>query len=369
MHTNEVIGVAITRDGDQKGRAISLAALPIIWPDMPPDLIKTEASIPPVEPISVPEQPLQRAEPQKPASDPSDNSALLQSIREQSSHLQDLIEALKRRLQAREIQHAKFGINTDPSILIEIEDLKQEIAERSGQQAIKIYLAAYPKAIASARSEEYLIDWTAFFQQGDPAPAIWNQQLFPELERHQMVLANLQLRQIHLRAHARNSVGLAFGYVFRKTSGFTIQYSDNHGVLWQTNATALSRSPLTRSDQLIQQQGTDLVIEVAITQGQQRVQQPVDHWIARQKPALRKRILLTFATGTGTITPADGLAIAEQIRAIINEERVSGGTTHLFGAIPLGLALQIGWQLNSSGKIQGYELDGNEQYQPACLLR
>jgi len=41
----------------------------------------------------------------------------------------EILQALKRRKDERELQRAKLGVNTDPAILMEIEDLSKEIEE------------------------------------------------------------------------------------------------------------------------------------------------------------------------------------------------------------------------------------------------
>jgi hypothetical protein len=48
---------------------------------------------------------------------------------EEIENLRDLIRTNRRRLNQRQLQAAKYGINVDPSISIEIEDLSKEIAK------------------------------------------------------------------------------------------------------------------------------------------------------------------------------------------------------------------------------------------------
>jgi hypothetical protein len=45
------------------------------------------------------------------------------------ANLRELIRTNRRRLNQRQLQAAKYGINVDPSISIEIEDLTKEIAK------------------------------------------------------------------------------------------------------------------------------------------------------------------------------------------------------------------------------------------------
>lgn len=48
---------------------------------------------------------------------------------EERESLRELIRTNRRRLNQRQLQAAKYGINVDPSISIEIEDLTKEIAK------------------------------------------------------------------------------------------------------------------------------------------------------------------------------------------------------------------------------------------------
>ncbi|MCG8346308.1 MAG: SAVED domain-containing protein [Chloroflexales bacterium] len=309
-----------------------------------------------------------------------------------------------------------------------------------------IYLAAHPKlqAAADTRPGEHLIDLMPFFSQGDPPPSVWEQQIISRLEQQLVALRTTRQNTIHLRAFARNSASLAFGFVFSKKAGVQIVYTDNYNAVWDTNGDHDGRSPLTRSDGTVVRdtapvlspaalrQGLtdaldeaelydlcfdmgidyenlpgsgksskvrelirycqrhsrydelvetyqrlrptppptahDLIIELAITQPAQQVQAAVDDWLTRDKPAAHKRILLAL-DDSRTITPAEGFAIAEQICAIVKQERIAQRTTHMLGAMPLGVALLIGWSLQSVGKIQSYELDRDGRYRPTCLIR
>lgn len=75
------------------------------------------------------------------------------------SHKYDLIQALKRRKQERELQLAKFGINADPIIKIEIEDLEAEITkltkycEKHKESEIDDYLVKRFKELEQKISE------------------------------------------------------------------------------------------------------------------------------------------------------------------------------------------------------------------------
>lgn len=334
-----VIGVAITRDGDQQGRVLSIAALPLIWKEMPPELlvaapVPQPVSEPPVQPLSAPSA--------------GDN---YQSGQE-AAGIGEILES-----------HETISApEAKPKAIEPLLHPHQNVA------GVTIYLAAHPKATPQATAGELLIDWTDFFRSGDPQPGVWEQHLLPDLERHLRTLRGPARRTIHLRGLARNSVGLAFGYVFRDTANFHLSYTDRDGVVWQTD-TAGGSAPWTRSDAPGKPKATDLVIELAMTQVRERTSQPVDHWLNQSRCACRKRITLDLAREPRRFDPAEGITMARELRSIIAQERVTGGTTHLFGSMSLGLALLIGWHLNACGKIQCYELDSEERYQPTCLLR
>ncbi|NJM05875.1 SAVED domain-containing protein [Candidatus Gracilibacteria bacterium] len=68
-----------------------------------------------------------------------------------------------------------------------------------------------------------------------------------------------------------------------------------------------------------------------------------------------------------TLDADSAFALACQVRQAIIDHRVAGGTIHIFGAIPAGLAVLIGTQLNTLEPLQAYEFVGNA-YEPACLL-
>jgi hypothetical protein len=54
-------------------------------------------------------------------------------IAEQIAQLREIMKLRRARLFQRELQAAKYGISADPSISLEIEDLKREIADLERQ--------------------------------------------------------------------------------------------------------------------------------------------------------------------------------------------------------------------------------------------
>lgn len=111
--TGAVLAVVITRDGDQQGRALSISALSLIWPDLPPHLFVAAAE---PQAFSTPSPPVMPApQPQAPQSD-------------KRAQIAKLIRIKRLRLDFLEQNQAYKGINTEAEVLIEIEDLHRELA-------------------------------------------------------------------------------------------------------------------------------------------------------------------------------------------------------------------------------------------------
>ncbi|WP_129675761.1 SAVED domain-containing protein [Candidatus Chloroploca sp. Khr17] len=247
------------------------------------------------------------------------------------------------------------------------------------QGRVAVCLAAHPKLRGGvdARPDEILIDWVEAFGSGDPTPLTWEQQLLPDLERYVRMFRREQKSVIDLRAFARNAAGLAFGAVFCQRAGFQIHYTDNRDQVWRTDAAVSVPAPLTLTETLVDNDGNDLVVELAVTQGAARVTEAVDEWLvthAGQVAAgthrrIGKRLLLALHREPYELTPEEGAAMAQQVCALLSTQSRPGATIHLFGALPLGVSILIGWGLKAGNPIQWYELNGEGQYQAACVLR
>ena len=83
---------------------------------------------------------------------------------------------------------------------------------------------------------------------------------------------------------------------------------------------------------------------------------------------IRQRILLTPDPDLKKLTPQQGTAIAHRICDIVIKEGIPGGTVHIFGALPLGIPILVGWGLRAGRTVQFYDLDKSQAYKPTCLL-
>lgn len=154
-------------------------------------------------------------------------------------------------------------------------------------QGVEVYLAATPRlrGVAEGRPGELVIDWTRDFLGDDPEPEAWKWKLIPDLERHLATFRRDRKNLIRLRAFARNSVGLAFGYVFCQRAGFQIHFEDSRGEIWRTDEPVSVGSPLTRTNTVLSPLASDIVLELAITQEAHSVTGPVDSWLQRRSQA------------------------------------------------------------------------------------
>lgn len=256
----------------------------------------------------------------------------------------------------------------DARINEEIERIAQRVIQvieeiEASQIAVGLFTFA-PEGEWAQHPE--LIDWSDLFDPVAPSPQVWHDRLVPELKTLYQRVRGQNIKRIQLYVNARLSAALAFGYTFRETTGRTIIARDPHGQQWCTGACSGNEQPLHVDCKEIDPVGTDLSIEISITQN---VDAGVQKWLDDTQPAVRQRIKLTLP-GNERITQEDqALAIACQIRTTLLQVRQqwTPQTTHLFGAIPAGLAVLIGWHLNTCEPIQCYEYVRGS-YQPSCRL-
>lgn len=218
------------------------------------------------------------------------------------------------------------------------------------------------------------LDWVRPFRSNPPPPETCRLLQGALNDLHE-VLRKGGLRPIALRpAGAHLTVGYAFGYVFRATAGFTLwveQHFPPHTGIgpqwWRANESPIPESPLVLTPTAVDTAKPDITIEISINKS---VEEHVNNWIGAETPSLRTRLGLAPEGGLQPNMLLDGpqtLAIAQQVREAIARYRRPGGRTHIFGAIPVGLAVLIGAQLNACGLIQCYELV-KDAYCPTFLL-
>lgn len=292
-------------------------------------------------------------------------------------YLEALLAEHRKRLRVLEIKKAQRGIDTPPDILIEIEDIGKEIDRLTVQmhraQAVVVDLFSF--AEANYRDPAHIrLDWIAYFDP-IPTPEIWATVLLPKLEELRRTIGRDHPNPIvALRPKAHLTAGLAFGYIFRAPTSIQlwVEQPDSSGAVtqwWRTDEPPAGAGLRAETQTIDGASGSETTIEMSISRN---VHSVVEAWMAASGSAIHKRVRLALPGGSGRTAVTDGphaLALAYQIEAFILDERSANpsATIHLFGAMPIGLAVLLGTRLNRCGPIQCYEYVANT-YQPSCRL-
>ena len=243
-----------------------------------------------------------------------------------------------------------------------LEDVRIEVSD-----PLRIGLSSKQKA-----SEEVALhlDFTGFFEDGLPPAEVWTEQFSIALARVKSALVKRDILSVRLHAFSHLSLGCLFGYVFRRTTGFRLeieQISNNERSVWATDATRKD-NPL----RMVELPGTlgsrALCVKINLMSAD-------DNSVARysEKRALFYRAVLELLPPSYPcmISGGEAIAIAMELAGKIKEmhARYDTDTVYLFAAIPLGLALLIGYNMNACGKIQCHEFDNAcREYLPSCAL-
>jgi len=390
--TGEVLGVVITHDGDQQGRAISIEALRHIWPELPPKLLgiapdaqedTMQASIKP--------------QPAQPETLPGVSVYL-------AAH--PLLRGLAGSLPGEHtIDWARDFLDTDPSPALWERQLIPDLERLQG--VFRSENKWLIRLRARARNSAGLVFGHVFNQRAgfhihytDKDGDMWRTDA-PNITRSPLMRIdtsqNLSTRALVLEVavtQGPSSVTEPVDHWLQNAAGalpagkqsdaairqqLTAYFSDSElrDLCFDLHINYEDLPGLARSDK-----ARELISYVArhnqsaVLLDYCRKLRPHVKWDADALPGLvspmqagiRKRILLAFEHETRNITPAEGAAIARQICGLVSAEGRHDSTVHLFGALPMGIALLVGWGLKAERTIQSYELN-SQKYQPTCLLK
>ena len=163
---------------------------------------------------------------------------------------------------------------------------------------------------------------------------------------------------------------MLFGYVFRKTTGFRLeieQITNNNRRIWSPDKTPLD-NPL-KIDEIPGTLGSkNLLVRMNLMSADDK---SVVRYV--EKNDLSYRAILTFSPHSFPmiISEVQAATIAKDLADKIKEmhARYDTNTVHLFCAIPLGLALMIGYNVNACGTIRCYEFDNSRrEYSSSYIL-
>ncbi len=200
-------------------------------------------------------------------------------------------------------------------------------------------------------------------------PSEWGTSIEQALTDAKDILISKGRENLRIHSKAHIQVGFAFGYVFRKETGFSLNI-EHFDELWSTRTVDATRSHLTCKYRDGSVGRKHLAVSLSLTMD---VENAVGGFVANNDIF---RAFLDFCPVDGIIPckiPGDDVAaeMAEEIRNGIIEARGKYNVTdiHLFAAIPLPLAYMIGWRLNACGRIHLYHHDrGANSYTPSWVI-
>lgn len=214
------------------------------------------------------------------------------------------------------------------------------------------------------------LNFMAFFADGSPAPIVWNTRFTPALTRIKEVLNKRSLHDITVRAFCHLSLGMLLGYVFRKTSGFSLQVeqvTNGERNLWTTKGVPTA-NPLTVTEMPGTLGSKNLLIRMNLMSADNK---SVLRYAEENSLSYRAILDVSPTHYPCMISAEEALSIASDVADKVKELHAKHDTSvvHLFCAIPLGLAVLMGHSMNACGTIQCYEFDNAQRrYSPSCTL-
>jgi hypothetical protein len=217
-------------------------------------------------------------------------------------------------------------------------------------------------------------DWSRKFP-GAPSDFIEEDTLrefaLPALSdlKQALLKAGCSRLQVHPIAHL--TVGFAFGFVFKRETRFQIDIMQD-GACWYSDSHENVDSPMTFHTEPGHIDSGKLAVVISLTQD---ARPAFNAFVASGGTRFRA---IVYVAPTGRLWPlhvADGpsaVTIARELRkAIVSARSLYGcAEVHIFAAIPVGLSILLGRELNACGSIQLYEHDKDTGgYSPSWMLR
>lgn len=164
------------------------------------------------------------------------------------------------------------------------------------------------------------------------------------------------ISEIRLISKAHISAGLAFGFIFRRVTGFVLRVLQDGQ--WWSNAD--QPSPTRETDIFTTPndiKSQDLAVEISVSQDTQRGIQRLLKGGRISFRALLKCVPKDGVSQRAITSSSSAVTMAKEIAETVREAQGKYGTTdtHIFAAIPLGLAYLLGSELNACGRIHLYE--------------
>lgn len=245
----------------------------------------------------------------------------------------------------------------------------QDLVIEKDTSTVCLGLASKQKVSASIALD---LDFSPFFLGGLPSSDDWNEQFPAALGTVKNALVQRSLGRVRLYAYAHLSLGVLFGYVFRDRTGFQLEMEQTDKAkgktIWTSDGDPAEHHLSMRAlPGVLDSQ--NLIVKMNLV-----ADDALSIASFAKETGLCYRAILDVAPAEYPCMISNGqaIAIARQLTEKIKKLHGIYGTNnvHLFAAIPLGLAVLIGYNLNACGTVQCYEFDNSlRQYHPSCLLR
>jgi hypothetical protein len=219
-------------------------------------------------------------------------------------------------------------------------------------------------------------DWSAYFPRKDCSPDTWSRSLLPALQALVSAIGKYAPdRVIEASGQAVLPAATALGHAFSTTSNLRLRWKQrHHDISEQSWSFEVRREPSGFEAQLSHHDNNARDLAVLIS-----VSQDVEAAFAQFRPNLPplRGILRVKKPGQSSPfirSPGEARDVADVVRQGLIDARATYGnldTIHLFMAVPVGLAVLIGQNLNPFGKVQTYEhvpTNATGTYVPAALL-
>ena len=192
----------------------------------------------------------------------------------------------------------------------------------------------------------------------------WEDHVYPCLcEFADTVLAEKKPIQLHIDSHL--VLAFALGYCLDPKYGANIsivQKTRNGKILWQPDSDKLEydKPQWSWNEHVVERENStfDIALAVSVTQD---VFQDVEYYVSKNLNSVRKIIetsILPEPTGTSVRDGTHALNLAQRLISGVKQRRSiteRTGTIHLFIAAPTAIALFIGQQAKTLGRIKIYE--------------
>lgn len=255
----------------------------------------------------------------------------------------------------------------------EIEDVLRRsiVSVGSPERAITLWVQNWTSETFDIPAD-YVLDWSQEFDRNTrrvPAEDVWNNRLLPELRAlRDKIAAERKERLIRLRGRCALSTSIALGATLPVVGGWAFEVPQPPArEPWRSDA--IPASPYELHVDVLDGGGADIVLGLNIRgDGREDVRRYID------STGIPPRLFAFMAPGSPGGQSISGsaeacafaMAVREQLGALLRKNGIRN--TRLFFYGPQALAVFLGQQLTSVGKVQLFEYQ-DPSYVPSLLLR